>query len=136
MAVEEDIFSGLTGNAGLSALIQRRVFPHIPRGLPQRAELPAITYQQISGNHTITHAGRARTMQGRFQLMAFGKTAIEANEVMARLIPALASIPRVKITAIEGPRDGSDPTVTTDSENQRMRGLPWKSIDVFMWYRQ
>lgn len=136
MSIESNIFDGLTQNSGLNGLIGARVFPHVPRGLPQRAELPAVTYQQISGVSQFTHEGRASITEGRFQFNAFGRTALEVNEVMSRLLPALDDIADTKITAIEGPRDAMDPIVTTAPDGGRMRGLPWKSIDVFMWYQQ
>lgn len=135
MSIETEIFDGLTGNASLFALINARVFPHVPRGLPQQSQLPAVTYQQISGVSQFTHEGLMPLTEARFQFNAFGRTALEVNEVMSRLLPALQDIGTAKITAIEGPRDAMDPIVTTNPDGGRMRGLPWKSIDVFMWYQ-
>lgn len=136
MSIESNIFDGLTGNVSLAAMIGTRVFPHIPRGLPQREQLPAVTYQQISAVSNFTHSGLKPITEARFQFNAFGKTVLETNEVARRLRLALQGIPETKITAMEGPRDGMDPIVTTDPDGQRMRGLPWKSIDVFMWFVQ
>lgn len=136
MSIESDIFDGLTGNASLAALIGTRVFPHQARGYPQDKPMPGVTYQQISAISNFTHSGLAPITEARFQFNAFGKTVLETNEVARRLRLAIQAIPRTKVTAMEGPRDGMDPEITMSTAGDRQRGQPWKSIDAFLWFAQ
>mgnify|MGYP000866610207 CR=1 FL=1 len=45
-AIEETIYSGLSGHAGLTALVGTRVYPIM---LPQNVTLPAVTYLRVGG---------------------------------------------------------------------------------------
>ena len=44
--IEEAIYGALTAHAGLSALVDDRVYPMV---LPQDATRPAVTYMRVSG---------------------------------------------------------------------------------------
>lgn len=45
MSVETDVFTAVTGDSGVNALIGTRMYPNI---LPDETSMPAIVYQQIS----------------------------------------------------------------------------------------
>ncbi len=55
----------------LAALVDNRCYPI---KLPERAEFPAITYFQVSGNENNTHDGYDSTFEARWQISCWGTT--------------------------------------------------------------
>lgn len=133
MSIESDLYESLTGNAGLNAIISGRVYPHVPRGLPQRPSLPAVTYQRIGGVPVYTYRGRAGLTASRFQFNCFGRTNLEAIATCQALIEALDGFPGIR--AMEGPRDLTDPDVApVNPVTGEKQGIVWRSIDVQVWH--
>lgn len=72
--VPKALFALLSGqtNAG------DRVFPN---NIPQRQSLPAITFQEITGDHLHTNNGGSPTYEGRWQVTVHAKTYAEASTI-------------------------------------------------------
>lgn len=131
--IEQDIYDRLTGDSGLNAVIAGRVYPHVPRGLPQRAALPAVTYQRISGNPVYTYKGRAGLTMSRFQFNCFGRTLIESDAACQALIEAMDSFPGIR--GMSGPRDYSDPNVIpVDKQTGSPKAIVWREVDFQIWH--
>ena len=64
MTVEADIFSRLSGYAGLSALVSSRIYPNV---LLQNATLPAVTYRRVSSERPPVMGADTGIVRARFQ---------------------------------------------------------------------
>lgn len=83
MSIEAGLYSKVTGNVGVAALISTRFYPVV---LPQKVTLPAASYQVISGEagYTIgTQAAQVR--KPRFQINAWAST-YDAAKALARAL--------------------------------------------------
>jgi hypothetical protein len=65
MAVEEALYTLLTGNAGVSALVSTRIYPLT---IPQNVHLPAIACQVITTEREYSHDGQSPTAGPYIQL--------------------------------------------------------------------
>ncbi len=61
-----------------------------PQNLPHGPELPAQTYQVISGNRRYTHSGDAKVPQKRIQVDNWSKNYGEARQMAGQTIEALS----------------------------------------------
>lgn len=84
--IEEALFSILTNDSALSALIGTRVYPNI---FPQGVTLPAISYQRISSVRLHSHSGASQLARPRFQLTCLSDSYTEAISVANALREAL-----------------------------------------------
>lgn len=71
MAIEETLYSRLSGYAGLTALVSTRVYPNIK---PQDAELPAVSYRRISSLRYSAMSIDTGVVKARFQIDAWAAT--------------------------------------------------------------
>lgn len=135
--IEDQIFDGLTGNAGVAAIVGTRVYPHAAEGLPQRAQLPAVTYQAIGGVGNFTYEGRVGLTAGRFQINCFGRTLIEADAACRAVLAAFSDTSVFPgFRAFDGPRDLSDPQVPPlDKASGARKRIIWRSMDVQLWHQ-
>ena len=83
MALGELIYTALTTDAGVSALVGSRVYPLY---LPQDPTLPAVTYQQIS---RVRRSERSTVSRVRVQFDCWAQTYREARQLADTLRPAL-----------------------------------------------
>lgn len=109
MSVETDLFTKVTTNTGVSALIGTRFTPFI---LQQNTTMPAAVYQFISGTHAESFQGSSGLAAGRYQVSAYGSTAIDAwavaeaiRLVLHGLSGTVGSTTGVAILILDGPRD-------------------------------
>lgn len=88
MSIESALFTALTGNAGLSALISTRIYPD---AMPQGATLPCIVYQRISTPRTQGFGSTQAVIASRprFQFSCWATTQASALAVCAALRTAL-----------------------------------------------
>ncbi len=110
--IEETLFTELTAYGPLNAIINNRLFPQPPTGLPQGQQPPAITYQRISAVRLYDYKGRAGQITSRFQFNVFGRTVKESRAATAALISAFDPTANSAITfrsVLYGPIDRDDP---------------------------
>jgi hypothetical protein len=85
--IERAIFSILTDDVTVSGLVGTRVFPVY---VPQNANMPCITQQQLSGPRDNTLDGPSGLVDARFQINCWGSTYIEADDVFEAVRKALS----------------------------------------------
>ncbi|MBL4702090.1 MAG: DUF3168 domain-containing protein [Phycisphaeraceae bacterium] len=78
MILEEGIFSHLSGNAAVSALVASRIHPVT---LPQSVTFPALSYRRISGQRVNHLAGSSGLQHPRIQMSAWSKTYSQAKNI-------------------------------------------------------
>lgn len=77
MAIEQGLYSKVTGNGTVSALIGTRFYPVV---VPQNAVYPCASYQTISGVPTYTiGTQQAQIRQPRIQINAWAQTFDQAR---------------------------------------------------------
>lgn len=104
MGIEADLYTRLTGHAGLSALVATRVYPLVA---PQDGTLPYVTYQRISGTVHHQFARTAVATQARYQFDVWAGSFLSAQTVMAQLRTALVALTGNTVTVHEVLLDGS-----------------------------
>ena len=88
ITIEEGLVVFLKAHAGLAALVGVRIKPDF---LPQKSDLPCLTYQRISTPRVITHdtTGSAGTAYPRIQFDAYAITRKGAKAIVDQLRAAL-----------------------------------------------
>lgn len=100
MSIESDLYSGLTGHAGLSALISTRLYPDVAA---QNATRPYAVYQRISTVKTQAISGVVVSELPRFQFSIYADTALSALNVAAQVQAALLAFAGSSVTIYERP---------------------------------
>lgn len=88
MTIGEDVYSELSGDAGLSALVSTRIYP---QWLPQETTLPAVTFTQVSENPQNTIGGELALRNHQYQFDIFATSYASAQSVVAALNTAVQS---------------------------------------------
>lgn len=103
-----------------------------PMKLPQKATLPAITYQMVSNPLEPTHSGPSTLRHPRFQLNCWSTSYLEAaglaDEVISRLDGFRGLMGGTKVHASLA-QDGQD---NYDPETGRF----WLNVDVIIWHKK
>lgn len=119
--IEERIFTRLSGNAGLSALVGSRIYGGT---LPQNVTLPAIIYFLVNDKPLNSLSGENARKNGRYQFDIYAQTYRETKLIKAALLAAMApygtDFKAVRI-------DGSD-RYEKDVELHRL------GVDYSIWY--
>ena len=76
--IEETIHARLIQSATLSGLLGNRVHPLV---LPEKATLPAVTYQRVSTIPTVQLDGSTAFLQARFQFRSWSRSFAEAKVI-------------------------------------------------------
>lgn len=126
MSIESEIFTTLKENAGLSALVNGRVYP---MRLPQRATLPAVSYQRVSTMVYQTRDNNVGLDRPRFQFDAWADDFDDVVAMRPALIRALLSLHaesnlRVDATILTNDQDVIEP------ESGRYRAI----IEAYIWH--
>lgn len=136
MGIERGIYSLLTGDAGVAALLGTRVYPEV---LPQNPSYPAITYQVVSGGSEYEMEGPANQASPRVQIDCYAESAEGAialkGAVMAALSGYRGSVGSPPV-AIQGAFRRSEGSGFEDG--LRPAGLRvWrKTLDFEIWYEE
>lgn len=86
MSVDAALYTRLVNYTGLTDLVGTRISP-APLVLGQ--DLPAVTFQLISRNAQISHDDAGGLWRNRFQIDAWGDSALDAINVFAQVTAAL-----------------------------------------------
>ena len=128
MAIEALLYSILTADPGVSALVGLRVYPLV---VPQEVDLPAIAYQTISGRPDYTlepPGGRVMLNRARIQLTCQGSTYAEAKGLALAVRSALSGYKSAPIDAIF-----VENIYDTWGEGFE---LPVVRVDIMVWYQE
>jgi len=99
VAVEEDIYSALSGYAGLSALVSARIYPIKAK---QKPTYPLIVYRRISNNELNSLDGGGKS-NSRYQFSVYASSYTSARLVrdQIKLAMAASSLSNVLISDID-----------------------------------
>ena len=86
MSVEEALYSILSNDTEVAALVSARIYPNL---LPESATLPALTYQELTGPRQHTMDGPVGTVRFRFQINCWASTYAVADELSTEVRKAL-----------------------------------------------
>jgi hypothetical protein len=127
--IEQDLRAYLLAKPAIAALVGDRMYPE---RLPQRAALPAITYQRVFGTSLFTHDGAAGLGRGRLQLDCWGSTYQQSAE--------LAEAVRAELAGYLGPMGGTGsvaPRIGTVIDAPEPEIDRWRRIvDVPLWHSE
>jgi hypothetical protein len=82
MSANKIVYSILSNNAALTALISTRLNPV---RIPQESSFPAVSYQLVSEIPNPTKSGHSRTEFARVQINAYGVTLASAESVASAI---------------------------------------------------
>ena len=108
MSIKAAIFSILSNDAGVAALVTARIYP---AQAPQRVTAPFITYRRISGPRDHTLSGPTGLTRPRFEFSCWATTDDGAEALAAAVRAALANYSGTVVgvvihyTKIDGERD-------------------------------
>lgn len=103
--IEEDIFTALSGFAGLSALVSDRIYP---LRLPQGGSLPAIVYTRVSGER-VNNLDGENIQNPRYQVDCWAENYAGAKAAAAQVELAFAASTLQAVLIAD--RDDKDDTV-------------------------
>ncbi len=70
MSIRTDLYSHLSGYAGLTALVGKRIYPLVK---PLTTKLPCVVFQVISYTRTYSHGGFSNLARARIQISVFAE---------------------------------------------------------------
>ena len=88
MTIGQDVYSELSGDAGLSALVGTRIYP---QWLPQNVTLPAVMFFQVTENIQNVIGGELGLRNHQIQFDVFADDYSTAQSVVAALNTAVAN---------------------------------------------
>ena len=86
MSIEKVIYSKLSGDSDVSALVATRIYPV---NLPQKPTYPAIVYTRISGERAYSLGGPSDLASPRFQIDCFASTYSAAKDLASKIRSAI-----------------------------------------------
>lgn len=88
MSVQNDLYTALSGDAGLSALVGTRIYPV---RVPQSPAYPLVSYMRVSNSHVNSLSGSSGLDNSRYQFDVYSDTYASANSVADAIIAAMAT---------------------------------------------
>lgn len=133
MAISEAMFSLVTGDTGVSALIGDRLYPgRQPDAAPAGATAyPCVTYDRLSGQREYSHNGDSGLPHPRFQFSVWAQDYLDARTAATALISALSGyrgiVAGVEIQAVFIENDQE----TFEAETKLHRVI----VDAVVWHK-
>ena len=87
--LEEAVYSRLTGNVAVAAMVSTRVYPN---KIPQEAALPAVAYQRISARRVKAHAAPTGLARVRVQVTCVSRSYSEVKALAAAVRTAMQGV--------------------------------------------
>ncbi len=87
MSIEAALYSKLTGDAGVAALVGSRVYP---MHMPQAGTLPALVYERITTVRSYAHDGQQSPTLVRMQVDSIAGTLAAAEPCAAAVLACLS----------------------------------------------
>ena len=93
MTIEQALYTKLTTDAGVLAIVAARVYPHfVPqKNTPGETQLPTVVYQNISDPNDYSHDGETALHHPRFQITSFASTYLAAKALALAVKTALSA---------------------------------------------
>lgn len=95
--LESLLFSSLTTDPAVSAIVASRVYPQIA---PQRAAMPLVTYSRVSGVRSMSVDGVGKLLQARYQIDCFANDYTTARALASAAMDALRAAAAFKVADI------------------------------------
>jgi hypothetical protein len=87
MSAETQLYTLLSGNAGVIALVSTRIYPNL---VPEEKTAPYIGYERVSTNPVGTLEGTILAEEAGIAVACWGKTPIQAAQVADAVLAALS----------------------------------------------
>jgi hypothetical protein len=87
VSIETDLYTTLSGNAGVTAICSTRIYPNLA---PETASNPLIVYSLVTGNNISTITGVGDMERKRIQINCNADTYAEAKSLASAVQTALA----------------------------------------------
>jgi hypothetical protein len=135
MSLKAALYSYLTSQAGLTALVGNRIYPDLA---PPNAVRPYIVYGIISSEHVRNMLGASGFCSRRVQFDIYGSSAISCESVFTALAAALeakrgnigSGSLAVLSSGIESERDNVVPPTDGSQVGKHRR-----TVDYLIWHR-
>lgn len=118
-ALEADLYTVLSGAAGVTALVSTRIYPVL---LPPDVTYPAVTYQYITGDYNAALSGDTALERARVQIDAWSEVASNPAAIQDAIRTALGATSRFKALTLYSRSDFDAP-----SEKYR------QTVDYSLW---
>lgn len=136
MSIEESIVKLLSDDSDLNVKVGDRIFAIF---VPEGAEIPALTYNEIDGVRDNVMSGASGLVQARFQINCWAKKYSEAREVADLVRDALSpkddDYPKVvlgtTVQAVMLLSENDVPAIHSDNEEKSGFG---KMLDFSVWF--
>lgn len=132
--LEAGLYSRLTGDTDVSALVSTRVYPHVA---PQGASLPYLTYYRVTTNRAPVMSGAVDLINPRIQVDVWASTYTGARDLADKVRHALdqwtgsAGGVSFRWVSLVDERDSIEPAQDA-SEEPTYR----VSLDIETWHRE
>lgn len=127
MTIEEALAARLTGDVGLTALVEDRIYPQV---MPDDCPKPAMTYQRIDAPRIQTNEGTSGLVPARFQLTIWDPSYSSVKQVAAKVMAAMSDFAgvftglEVQGAQLDDDRDGYEP-------DTKLRNV---QLDYILWH--
>ena len=132
--IESALITLLASDDTVVGLVSTRMYPNI---VPQKASMPAISYQNISGFRGHVIAGPDSTVNSRYQINCWGSSYLSAKDVSDAVREKLdgynGTTDTVVIQSIQLIDEGDVPTISAGSDVLRRYG---KRLDFMIFYKE
>lgn len=118
MSLETKLYTLLSGDAGVSALVSNRIYP---LAAPQQADLPFVVYTRISSGREYTLSGATGLENPRMQVDCYAETYSSAKAISEAVVTAVRAATTFR-TSWDDPRESFE-----EDETFRV------SIDFSIW---
>lgn len=125
MSVEIDLYAHLSIYAGLTALIDSRIYP---LKAPQEVTVPYCVYQIISEQRFYSHGGFSNLSRLRMQISAYGNTELQVSQVAEQVIMSMEAWPSANANVQASQQEN------TFNAYEDITGLFYMPIDFFVFY--
>ncbi len=132
--IEAALLSILVNFSAVNMLVGSNIFPNV---IPQEADVPAITYQQITGIRTHNMQGSVGLVKARYQINCWAASYAKAKEIAGAVRLALdgysSAVGPVIIDVIKLDSEGDMPETAPGTDKLTRYG---KYLDFIIWHRE
>lgn len=132
--IETAIFSMLADDSEIGSMAGDRIYPN---KIPQDSELPAITYQEISGLRQHVMAGPVGLVKSRYQVNCWAESYSECKTLSEAVRKEMdgydGTVNGVEIEVIMLASEIDIPEISEDKEIISVYG---KGLDFVVWYKE
>lgn len=125
MSIETALYTQLSSHAGLSALVDNRIYPVLA---PQNVALPFVAYFKVSNQREYTHQGYAGLSKVRMQISCYGDDYSDVKAVAIQVTAAMEVWPAA-VTAVQAVFQDNETDIFEDGVM-----LYHIALDFFVWY--